>query len=183
MQACVSLYVQEADRRFGLSTGATLSRAPTCSAQRPTVERSCSPALQDGNYLDRQTRSLSAELLTFSAELRVFGYARLAFSWMADGSVSLKAHFLGLPALTYLHAGNAAGGSAQWSRVASKEFAGLWVVTAVFAAVVIVQAVHTLGFAFSRDLTMSQVRIGPCHRRTHVCGALGKLGILQIVFV
>jgi hypothetical protein len=31
--------------------------------------------VQDGNYLDRQTRSLSAELLTFSAELHVFGYA------------------------------------------------------------------------------------------------------------
>ena len=116
------------------------------------------PTPQDGNYLDRQTHALSAELLTFSAELRVFGYVRLAFSWMADGSVALSPRFLGLPALTYLRADEAVGSPAGWNRVAGNEFAGLWVLTLVFVAVVIAQAVRTAKLASSRDLTLRQVR-------------------------
>ena len=98
---------------------------------------------------------MSVELLTFSAELRVFGYARLAFSWLADGSVALKTQFLGLPALTYLHGDETGAGS--WSRVAGAEFAGMWAVTAVFVAVAAAQAVRARRFALSRDLTAQEV--------------------------
>jgi hypothetical protein len=97
---------------------------------------------------------------------------RLAFSWMADGSVALKSQFLGLPALTYLHGNEVVGTLALWGHVARQEFVGLWVVTAVFAAVVIIQAVRTLGLAFSRDLTMSQVRVRPWGWHFSPCGKL-----------
>lgn len=115
-------------------------------------------AIQDGNYLDRQTRELTMEVLTFNAELHVFVYVRLAFTWHVDGSVSLQPQLLSLPALTYLRAGEGGGGGASWSRVASAEFAGLWVVTLVFVAVTALQAVRAWGAFTSRDLTLRQVR-------------------------
>ena len=80
---------------------------------------------------------------------------------MADGSVALKAHFLGLPALTYLREGEAAAtDAAVFFGLVRREFVGLWALTLVFAVVVSVQAVRARLFAQSRDLTLRQVRGG-----------------------
>jgi hypothetical protein len=44
--------------------------------------------LLDGNYLDKQSKQLAAELLTYNADLRVLGYAQMTFAWQRDGSIS-----------------------------------------------------------------------------------------------
>jgi hypothetical protein len=44
--------------------------------------------LLDGNYLDKQSEQLTAELLTYNADLRVMGYAHMTFAWQRDGSIS-----------------------------------------------------------------------------------------------
>ncbi len=44
--------------------------------------------LMDGNYLDKRTKGLTAELLTYNSDLRVLGYAKMEFRWQADGTVS-----------------------------------------------------------------------------------------------
>ncbi len=92
------------------------------------------PLVQDSNYLDRHTRRLTAELLVFSRELRVFAHCLLSFAWNSDGSVALTPSLVGLPALTYLQPGQAA-----WGPVSSRELVGLWVLTFVFVAVVVAQ--------------------------------------------
>lgn len=43
--------------------------------------------LLDGNYLDRNTRQLVAEALTYNADLHVLGYTRATFDWQADGAI------------------------------------------------------------------------------------------------
>lgn len=43
--------------------------------------------LLDGNYLDKQTRQLTAEVVTYNAGLRVLGYTRAAFDWQGDGAI------------------------------------------------------------------------------------------------
>ncbi len=50
-----------------------------------------------------QTNTLSAELLSYSPDLHVFGYMRLNFAWRPDGSVVASATLTGLPALDYLN--------------------------------------------------------------------------------
>jgi hypothetical protein len=44
--------------------------------------------LLDGNYLDKQSKQLTAELLTYNADLRVMGYGEITFAWQQDGSIS-----------------------------------------------------------------------------------------------
>jgi hypothetical protein len=43
--------------------------------------------LLDGNYLDRSTRQLTAEVVTYNAGLRVLGYTRATFDWQPDGAI------------------------------------------------------------------------------------------------
>lgn len=44
--------------------------------------------LLDANYLDAtNTRQLSAEMMTYNAELQVVGYTRATFDWKADGAI------------------------------------------------------------------------------------------------
>lgn len=43
--------------------------------------------LLDGNYLDRKSKRLTAELLTYNADLRVMGYTQLSFDWQKDGTI------------------------------------------------------------------------------------------------
>lgn len=43
--------------------------------------------LLDGNYLDKDTRQLTAEVVTYNAGLHVLGYTRATFDWQADGAI------------------------------------------------------------------------------------------------
>lgn len=43
--------------------------------------------LLDGNYLDKQSKRLTAELLTYNGDLQVVGYTRITFDWQQDGSI------------------------------------------------------------------------------------------------
>jgi hypothetical protein len=43
--------------------------------------------LMDSNYLDKNTRQLTAEAMTYNAELAVLGYTRATFNWHADGTI------------------------------------------------------------------------------------------------
>lgn len=43
--------------------------------------------LLDGNYLDRDIRQLTAEAVTYNADLQVLGYIRATFDWQADGAI------------------------------------------------------------------------------------------------
>jgi len=43
--------------------------------------------LLDGNYLDTSTRQLTAEMLTYNADLQVLGYTRATFDWQRDGAI------------------------------------------------------------------------------------------------
>jgi hypothetical protein len=44
--------------------------------------------LLDGNYLDKsKSKALTAELLTYNADLRVLGYSKLTFTWQQNGAV------------------------------------------------------------------------------------------------
>ncbi|EFJ47854.1 hypothetical protein VOLCADRAFT_91478 [Volvox carteri f. nagariensis] len=118
--------------------------------------------LKDSNFLDRFTRSLIAELLVFSSELRVFGHMTLQFTWSYDGRVHMNYSISGLPALTYLQANpnsNSSGSSSlsSWSLVVSKELMGLWLLSSLFAMIVAVQALNVLRRAFTRDLAKSQM--------------------------
>ncbi len=44
--------------------------------------------LMDGNFLDKRTKSMTAELLTYNSDLHVLGYVKLTFDWKADGTVA-----------------------------------------------------------------------------------------------
>lgn len=46
--------------------------------------------LLDGNYLDKSTRQLTAEMLTYNADLQVLGYTRATFDWQRDGAIKGK---------------------------------------------------------------------------------------------
>jgi hypothetical protein len=48
--------------------------------------------LLDGNFLDRSSRRLTAELLTYNADLRVLGYTSATFDWQSDGSITGVCH-------------------------------------------------------------------------------------------
>jgi hypothetical protein len=54
------------------------------SQQRSTVVLQY---LLDGNYLDKHTRQLTAEAMTYNAELAVLGYTRATFDWQEDGAI------------------------------------------------------------------------------------------------
>lgn len=54
----------------------------------------------DGNYLDKQSKTLTAEFLTYSADLRVMGYGRVTLEWQDNGAVT-GGPALGVPACTY----------------------------------------------------------------------------------
>ncbi|KAG2451339.1 hypothetical protein HYH02_003943 [Chlamydomonas schloesseri] len=140
--------------------------------------------LQDANYLDRYSSGLHVRLLLFSADLRAFGAAALAFTWAPDGSIGLRFRFSGLPALTYLRgdgdtssstssatgSSTSAGTSSsttlaaslfgvepvEWHTVVAREALGLWILAGVFVLVVTVQAARAAASAFSRDLTLRQ---------------------------
>jgi hypothetical protein len=43
--------------------------------------------VQEGLYLDEQTRGLDAQLVTYNGELRVFGAARVSFDFLEAGSI------------------------------------------------------------------------------------------------
>jgi hypothetical protein len=43
--------------------------------------------LLDGNYLDKQSAGLSAQLLAYNADLRILGQVRINFQWRDDGSI------------------------------------------------------------------------------------------------
>eukprot|EP00879_Flechtneria_rotunda_P033490 GHRR01037098.1.p2 GENE.GHRR01037098.1~~GHRR01037098.1.p2 ORF type:complete len:104 (-),score=40.98 GHRR01037098.1:27-338(-) len=43
--------------------------------------------LIDGNYLDKKSKRMAAELLTFNADLQVLGYTQLIFDWKKDGAI------------------------------------------------------------------------------------------------
>ncbi|GIM14788.1 hypothetical protein Vretimale_17596, partial [Volvox reticuliferus] len=59
-------------------------------------------ALQQGGYLDAQlTESLTVQLVSYSPELRVFGYWRGEFRWGRAGLVEAKFSVDGLPAVTW----------------------------------------------------------------------------------
>eukprot|EP00775_Hariotina_reticulata_P011535 gene11535-11678_t len=54
--------------------------------------------LQDGNYLDRKTsKALTAELLTYNADLKLFGYSQLTFIWQKDGTIAGEVYVRALP--------------------------------------------------------------------------------------
>ena len=44
--------------------------------------------LMDGNYLDQKSKRLTAELLTYNADLKVIGYTDMTFDWQTDGSIT-----------------------------------------------------------------------------------------------
>ncbi len=46
--------------------------------------------LLDGNYLDKHTRRLTAEAMTYNSELKVLGYTRATFDWQEDGAIKGK---------------------------------------------------------------------------------------------
>jgi hypothetical protein len=50
----------------------------------------------DGNYLDRSTRQLTAEVVTYNAGLRVLGYTRATFDWQPDGAIKGKKLLIGV---------------------------------------------------------------------------------------
>ncbi|KAL0024068.1 hypothetical protein WJX79_002467 [Trebouxia sp. C0005] len=56
--------------------------------------------LTEGNYLDVNTAALTARLLTFNSELKVYGYARVDFTWDPSGSIDVVAHFQAVPDVT-----------------------------------------------------------------------------------
>lgn len=61
---------------------------PTRLSQQRSAE-----ALQyllDGNYLDKQSKRLTAELLSYNADSRVVGYTQVSFAWQKDGSIKGK---------------------------------------------------------------------------------------------
>lgn len=46
--------------------------------------------LLDGNYLDKNTRQLTAEVVTYNADLQVLGYTHATFDWQPDGAIKGK---------------------------------------------------------------------------------------------
>lgn len=52
--------------------------------------------LEEGLFLDGETRSLTAELVTYNSELRIFGYLRVTFTFTDGGSIKVthKLHTL-----------------------------------------------------------------------------------------
>jgi hypothetical protein len=46
--------------------------------------------LLDGNYLDKQSAGLSAQLLVYNADLRILGHVKIDFQWRDDGSIKGK---------------------------------------------------------------------------------------------
>ncbi|GLC46890.1 hypothetical protein PLESTM_001939000 [Pleodorina starrii] len=59
-------------------------------------------ALQGGGYLDAQlTESMAAQLVSYSADLRVLGYWRADFKWGPQGLVEARFNVEGLPAVTW----------------------------------------------------------------------------------
>lgn len=44
--------------------------------------------LIDGNYLDKRTKQLVAELLTYNPDLHVLAYSKMTFDWLSDGSIA-----------------------------------------------------------------------------------------------
>ncbi len=55
--------------------------------------------LRDSNYLDRLTRSLTAEVLVYNPEARAFGYWRAVFTWTRWGEIRATARAIAFPAM------------------------------------------------------------------------------------
>ncbi|GFR49555.1 hypothetical protein Agub_g11601 [Astrephomene gubernaculifera] len=59
-------------------------------------------ALKEGAYLDSElTESLTAQMVSYDAEMHVFGYWRAEFSWGAEGAIRGSFSLQGLPAATW----------------------------------------------------------------------------------
>jgi hypothetical protein len=48
--------------------------------------------LQEGLYLDQHTQYLTAELVTYNAPLRIFGYFYIQFYFSDGGSIQVEIH-------------------------------------------------------------------------------------------
>jgi hypothetical protein len=48
-------------------------------------------ALEQGNYFDSRTSSLTLRVAAFNPKLRLLSYATAQFTWNADGSISFSA--------------------------------------------------------------------------------------------
>ncbi|KAL0024407.1 hypothetical protein WJX79_011128 [Trebouxia sp. C0005] len=62
--------------------------------------------LSDGNYLDDDTAAVTVRLLTFNAELQVYGYARVDFTWGLAGLMGVVARFVAIPDITLKSSSN-----------------------------------------------------------------------------
>eukprot|EP00798_Chlamydomonas_sp_ICE-L_P008501 gene8501-4860_t len=102
--------------------------------------------LMDGNYLDDQTKGMTAEILSYNRDLHVLGYARGNFKWMLDGSIKVKWEFLGLPALDYLK--DSDNILQDNLKVFGKELVPLWILIGFFTLYTIwhlVDSIHYYG--------------------------------------
>jgi len=61
--------------------------------------------LKDGAYLSSTlTKQLTAQLLSYNADLSVFGYWRATFRWTEEGTISCRSEEQALPAVSYAQA-------------------------------------------------------------------------------
>jgi hypothetical protein len=52
--------------------------------------------LLDGNYLDKKkSKGLTAELLTYNADLSVLAYSQITFKWKKDGAIAGELNKIG----------------------------------------------------------------------------------------
>eukprot|EP00798_Chlamydomonas_sp_ICE-L_P008465 gene8465-4909_t len=108
--------------------------------------------LMDGNYLDEQTKGLTAEILSYNRDLHVLGYARGKVKWMLDGSIKVVWEFLGLPALDYLKDSDSTLQADL--KVFGKELVALWILIGFFTLYTIwylVDCIQYYGRAEARD--------------------------------
>jgi hypothetical protein len=82
LDTCVHLLCMQ-----GYSSGFPVLLPNRLSQQRSSAVLQ---TLLDGNYLDRSTRQLTAEVVTYNADLRVLGYTRATFDWQPDGAIKGK---------------------------------------------------------------------------------------------
>eukprot|EP00798_Chlamydomonas_sp_ICE-L_P008477 gene8477-4838_t len=104
------------------------------------------PYLMDGNYLDDQTKGMTAEILSYNRDLHVLGYARGNFKWMLDGSIKVNWEFLGLPALDYLK--DSYSTLQANLKVFGKELVPLWILIGFFTLYTmwhLVDSIHYYG--------------------------------------
>ncbi len=62
--------------------------APTCPL--PSVPKAWFTYLTEGLYLDQHTRTTTAELVTYNAQLRIFSYYYIKFDFSDGGSIKVR---------------------------------------------------------------------------------------------